>query len=143
MNELTKAVEGVLKQARGAVDRSWKATLKALPDGSEKAVRDLSKRVDQMAKDLRKSRKDLTKRVEKTVNDIDRRGRRAFARVEKRGNEILGNAEERTAGALKPLAKRLDIASHSEVAALQKRLARVESKISSAKARPVRRRRAA
>jgi len=139
----TGAVEEVLAQVQTVLSRSWKATLKALPAAPEEVVQNLSKRADQIAKDVRKGRKDLVKRIEKTVQQLDRRRQRVLATVEKRSSAIVDAAEERTAEVLKPLVKRLDIASHSHVEELQKRLTRVESKLSGPKARQTRSRRRA
>jgi len=139
----TGAVEDVLEQAQAVLSRSWKATLKALPAAPGEVVQNLSKRVDQIAKDVRKGRKGLVKRIEKTIQQLDRRRQRVLATVEKRSSAIVDAAEERTAEALKPLAKRLDLASHTHVEELQKRLARVESKLSGPKAQTRPRRRAA
>jgi DNA anti-recombination protein RmuC len=132
--DITATVEDVLEQAQATLDRGMKAVAKAFPE-ADKAAKQLSKRVDRVSRDLEKNRKQAVKRVEKVVNDLDKRRKRVVKAVVKQRDEILDTVEARTAGVVRPLVQRLDIASHRELEKLQRRLAQVERKVSGTKSR--------
>lgn len=136
VSEITSAVEDVLEQAQATLNRGLHAARKALPSGPDKVVQSLSKRASKAAKDLEKSRKSAVKRVEKTVNNLDRRRQRAVAAMEKRSSKLLDAAEDRAVKALRPIVKRLDIASQHDLSLLQARLSRLEHKVAGKAKRP-------
>jgi hypothetical protein len=138
---LSKRLEQVQANAQRAIGRGYEATLELLPPRSRKAVEELASQIETTAEDLtargRQALKAMEKRgqalqgrVESRVKAFARRGDRTRAAVERRGTNLVATVEQRVARVLKPLARRLDIATASELERLSKRLAQLERKLS-------------
>lgn len=137
---LSSRLGRVQAQAERTIGRGYRATLELLPPRSRKAVKGLADQIGSTAEELtargrqavkviEKRRQALRGRVAQEVKGFARRGERARAAVETRGTELVATVERRFAQVLKPLARRLDIATASEVERLSKRLAQLERKL--------------
>ena len=60
---------------------------------------------------------------------VGKRAESAAQRVEKRAEGIVNGLEVRVARVIEPLAKRLDVASHQELAELRDRVGEIEKKL--------------
>lgn len=137
---LLKRLEQVQADAQHVIGRGYEATLELLPPRPRKAVKELASQIETTTEDLtargRQALKAMEKRgqalqgrVESRVKAFARRGERTRAAVERRGTKLVATVEQRVARVLKPLARRLDIATASELERLSKRLAQLERKL--------------
>jgi polyhydroxyalkanoate synthesis regulator phasin len=137
---LGRRLERVRMEAERTIGRGYRATLELLPVGPRKAVKELASQVEAASEDLTKrgqkalkavvkQRKTLLGRVEKAVRALERRRDRAVATVERQGTKLAATFEERAAQAIKPVVRRLDIATASDVERLSKRLTQLERKL--------------
>jgi len=140
LNGLPKRAERAQAEAQKALTRGYKATLGLLPPGPRKTVTELAEQIEDAATDLGtrgrkaltlvdKRRKALTARVEKAVTALDRRRARVLKAAEKQRQTLLSAVAKNTVGLVKPLVRRLDIASASELDRLGKRLTVLERKL--------------
>jgi hypothetical protein len=137
---LPKRIERAQVEAEKALDRGVKATLKMLPPGPRKAVREFGHQIDEAAGELRtRGRRALraverrservAERVEAVMDRAERRGKRAVRRVEREGAKWLEAIETGTRRVVRAMVERLDVASAHEVALLSKRVATLERKL--------------
>lgn len=137
---LPKRIERAQVEAEKALNRGMKATLKMLPPGPRKAVRDLGSQIDDAAAELRaRGRKVLrtverrgervADRVESAFGRAERRGERAFKRAERESAKWLEAIETGARRVMHAMAERLDVASAHDVALLSKRVAMLERKL--------------
>ena len=137
---LPKRIERAQAEAEKAINRGMQATLKMLPPGPRKAVRDLGSQIDDAASELRaRSRKVLrtverrgervADRVEAAVNRVERRGERALKQAEREGSKWLEAIETGARRVMKAMVAQLDVASAHDVALLSKRVAMLERKL--------------
>ncbi len=135
-----KRLEQVRVEAQRAMRRGYETTLELLPAGPRKALKELASQIETTAEELTKRgqkalkaaakrRKALVGRVEKVVKAFERRGERARATVETQGTKLVATVEQAAADIVRPLARRLDIATLSDVERLGKRLAQLERKL--------------
>ncbi len=133
VGELSEVFEDVVERAESVAERGFDAALSVLPGPAEDLVRDLTKQTRKTVKTLDKRRTQAVKRVEKRIADLDKRRQRITKRAEKRIDGIVDAVEQGVSGVVRPVAKRLDLASQSEVASLKRRLSQLERKLGSAK----------
>ena len=158
LRELPKRVGKAQAEAEKMLARGYKATLKALPSGPRKAVREITEQLEETAEDLtrrgkrtlraveksgktlggrfertvsllRKRGKGLVTRMEKTLADLERRRGRAVKAAEKRVSATVEALQQGAVEVIEPLAHRLEIATQGDVDRLSKRLAHVERKL--------------
>jgi hypothetical protein len=133
---LPKRLQRVQSDVERVIGRGYRVALGALPAGPRKAVKDLAdqleataeqvtERGEQVLKLAQKRRKALITRLEKAAKAFERNGERAVAR----GTKLVASFEQAAADAVRPWARRLDIAALSEVEEIGKRLAQIERKI--------------
>jgi hypothetical protein len=131
-----KRLQRVQNEVERAISRGYHVALEALPPGTRKAVKDLAgqfevtaeqvtERGERVLKLAQKRRKALIARVERAAKAFERRSERAVARSTK----LIASFEQAAAEAVRPLARRLDIAALSDVEQLSKRLSQVERKL--------------
>jgi len=134
---LPKRLERVQAEAERAISRGYNATLGLLPAAPRKAVKEfahqleataetLSKRGQQAFKSVERRGKALVNRVERAVRAVERRGERALASVETQGAKLASTVEQRAARIVRPLARRLEIATLTDVERLSRRVAQLE-----------------
>jgi polyhydroxyalkanoate synthesis regulator phasin len=129
VNDLSGAIDDVVEQAERVLNRGWKAAFEVLPDRAEEIVDDLAKQSRKVQKDLDKRRKQVVKDVERAISRLDKR-RDAFAkRAEKQIDQLFGSVEQSVSDIVRPVAKRLDIASNSDVTSLKRRLTQIEKAV--------------
>ena len=137
---VTRRLERVQAEAQRAINRGYHATLELLPAGPRKAVKELASQIETTAEELakrgqkalksaEKRRKAFVGGVEKVAKAFERRGQRARATVETQGTKLVATVEQAAADIVRPLARRLDIATLSDVERLGKRLAQVERRL--------------
>lgn len=135
---LAKRFERVQTEAERVISRGYKATLELLPPGPRKTVKEftgqieaaaeaLNKRGQQALKLAEKRRKALVGSVEKAARAFSRRSERALEAMET--TRLAATVEQAAADFVRPLARRLDIATLSDVERLSKRLAHLERKL--------------
>jgi F0F1-type ATP synthase membrane subunit b/b' len=93
------------------ISKRWDAATDLLPPAPRKALKRLTTNVEQARRDLRK------------------RGDRLVAEARKRAEHVTGEVRKRFEGAFEPLSNRLDVASRSEVARLQRRVHELERRL--------------
>lgn len=137
---LPKRIQRVQAQAEKAISRSYKAALELLPAGPRKVVKDVASQLEATAEQLtergekalktaEKQRKALLSRVEKAAKAFERRSGRALTTVETRGAKLVETFQQAAADVVRPIVRRLDIATLSEVEQLGKRLSQVERRL--------------
>jgi hypothetical protein len=127
---LTDRAEKVRIQANKRFRRVRRRTEKALEDGWEALLKRLPTRT-------RRTMRDAEKRLRKATAELDRRRARAVKTAEKRGRDLLDRVESEAIEAVKPLAKRLDFASKSDVERLSHRVSRLERRVERGRGRHV------
>ena len=158
LDDVSEAFDEVTERAEVTLNRGWEAAFEVLPDRAEKFFRnltkrtrkvsaDLSKQTRKVSGDLTKRRKEAGKRIDKAVSEFDKQRQRFAKRAEKRIDDVVDSVEHRVedvvglfersvAGVVRPVAKRLDLASRSEVANLKRRLTQVEKAVATKSANP-------
>jgi hypothetical protein len=117
--QANKRFRQVRRRMEKAFENGWQALLERLPTRTRRTVRDAEKR------------------VRKTTADLDRRRARALKTVEKRGRDLLERVESGAIEVVKPLARRLDFASKSDVERLSHRISRLERRAERGRGRHV------
>ena len=139
---LPKRLQQARTEAERAISRGYKTALEALPAGPRKVVKDVADQLEATAEQVTergekvlnlaaKRRKALVAQIEKAAKAFERRGERVLAR----SGKLVARFEQAAADAVRPFARRLDIAALSELEQLQKRLVQVERKLSNGKRR--------
>jgi polyhydroxyalkanoate synthesis regulator phasin len=113
---VTRDLPKQLRQARTRteklVNRTWKQALELLPAGPRKRV------------------KTAAARVEKRATDLQKRGEWTLKNARKQGENLVSRVETRAVEAMKPIVRRLDIASHNDIERLSRRVAQLERRFS-------------
>jgi hypothetical protein len=139
---LPKRLQRVQSEAERAIGRGVKAALELLPAGPRKAVKELAGQFEATAQELaargervlkvaQKRRTALLHRVEKVTKAFERRGARARTVLAARGTRLAAAIERGAVDVVRPLARRLDLATQSELAQLSKRLTQLERRLQS------------
>jgi len=143
---LQKRLARAQVEAERAVSRGYKAALELLPSGPRRVVTELADQLEATAEQLsergekalkfaEKRRRALVGRVEKAARAFERRSGRALAAVETRGNQLVTRFEQAAADAVRPIARRLELATLTDVHQLGRRLAQVERKVANGRRR--------
>jgi polyhydroxyalkanoate synthesis regulator phasin len=69
-------------------------------------------------------------RVEKRATDLQKRGEWTLKNARKQGENLVSRVETRAVEAMKPIVRRLDIASHNDIERLSRRVAQLERRFS-------------
>jgi hypothetical protein len=132
---LPKRIERAQVEAEKALNRGVKATLKMLPPGPRKTVRELGDAAGELRARGRKALRRVERRGERVVdrvgaaiNRAERRGERALRRAERESTRWLEAIETGARRVMRTMVERLDVASAHDVAALSKRVAMLERK---------------
>ncbi len=133
IDEISSAFEDAVDRAEELLSRGWEAAMDAMPREAEKTIDDWTKQTRKLSRDLDKQRKQVVKRVEKTIADLDKRRARLEKQAEKRIDGIVGSVERSVGDAVRPVAKRLDLASSSEVTSLKRRMTQLEKQVGAKK----------
>lgn len=144
--QLTKRLQRVQSETEKVISRSYKAALELLPPAPRKVVKDVASQLEATAEEFNergekalktadKQRKALLSRVEKAAKAFERRSGRALAMVETRSAQLVESFQQAAADAVRPIVRRLDIATLSDVENLGRRLAQVERKLTNGRRR--------
>jgi polyhydroxyalkanoate synthesis regulator phasin len=113
---VTRDLPKQLRQARARteklVNKTWKQALELLPAGPRKRV------------------KTAAARVEKRATDLQKRGEWTLKNARKQGENLVSRVETRAVEAMKPIVRRLDIASRNDIERLSRRVAQLERRFS-------------
>jgi hypothetical protein len=113
---VTRDLPKQLRQARARteklVNKTWKQALELLPAGPRKRV------------------KTAAARVEKRATDLQKRGERVLKNARRQGENLVSRVETRAVEAMKPIVRRLDIASRNDIERLSRRVAQLERRFS-------------
>lgn len=134
---LPKQLGRIQAEAEKAINRGYRATLELLPERPRKVVKELTSQIEAGANDLAKRSEkafktvekrgnELVGRVEKAVRTLERRSGRVLTTVETQGAKLISTIEHRAAQVVRPLVRRLDIATLSDIERLSRRLAQLE-----------------
>jgi hypothetical protein len=134
---LPKRLERAQAQAERAINRGYSATLDLLPAAPRKAVKELAhqlestaealtKRGQRVFKSVERRGRELVSRVERAVRAVERRRERAVARVETQRAKLASTVEHGAARIVRPLVRRLEIATLPDVERLSRRVAQLE-----------------
>lgn len=137
---LPKRIERAQVEAEKALNRGVKATMKMLPPGPRKTVRDIGNQIDDAATELRARGRKVMRtverrgeavadRVEAAFTRAGRRGERALKRAEREGAKWMEAIETGARRVMKAMVERLDVASAHDVALLKRRVAMLERKL--------------
>ena len=147
LKAVPKRVEQVQTEAEKVIARGYKAALGRLPVGSRKAVKEFTGQVEEATEELsrrgkrmltmaEKRGKTLWGRFDKALTVLERRGNRAVkaagksvAAVQVSLEKSVSRLERRAIAALRPMVRRLDIATHSDIEKLSKRVAQLERRL--------------
>jgi hypothetical protein len=138
--QATKVFGRARTRAEKVLEQGWKATLEALPTPARKAVKETTARIEKVATDLEKrraeafklatrQRKDLLGRFEKERKTLVGRLAKQRKELTSQGIDLAGRIEKGAVAVVKPLVRRLDVASRSDIERLNKRVAMLERRL--------------
>jgi polyhydroxyalkanoate synthesis regulator phasin len=133
VTELSGVIDDVVEQTEKALDRGRRIAFDVIPERAEELADDLAKQTRKVSNSLDKRRKQAVKQAEKRAAQLDKRREGLVKRVGKQIDRVVSAVEKGLADVVRPVAKRLDIASNTEVTALKRRLAQIEKKVGVAK----------
>jgi hypothetical protein len=133
LREIPKRVGKVQAEAEKALGRGYRATLKALPAGPRKVVREFAEQIEETADDL-------TRRGKRTLRTVEQRGKTLTGRVEKaveglqkRGKKLVGRFER----AFADLGRRRDRALKTATKQVKSAVASLETSVAGLERRTV------
>jgi len=125
---MSAGVEETIARVDEMVARGWTELRNWLPKRMMPVAKDLEKSTRRLNRELAKSRREAFERLDKTLRYATARRRKAAANLERNGKRITTRVEKATRQVVRPLTETLDLASHAEVAKLQRRVAQLEHK---------------